>query len=243
MRWGKIVCAALVASAFAASPASAQKIEIGHIPKCTEGVPAVVATAGAATIVLDVRVLLDGVTLAQAQSVVSQAQQSYTPLKIALNASYQSVGFSGTETTNLMNQAKALFGGARPAGTDFVYVLTSKDVTSGGNAAVAGQADCIGGVAFADRAFGVGELWNPDDISILGRTLSGQVSAKILAHEGGHLLGAHHHYANCAEGVQLSLTAELSPCTLMFNDIALQSLNFSTLNTPVVRGHAVAYAG
>lgn len=35
---------------------------------------------------------------------------------------------------------------------------------------------------------------------------------------------------------------DYSPCTLMFNYVDLQSLNFSTLEGATVRGHAVQYA-
>jgi hypothetical protein len=59
----------------------------------------------------------------------------------------------------------------------------------------------------------------------------------------GHLMGAHHHYANCVEG-NLSSDGpnDLSPCTLMFNSVNYASLSFGTLEGAVVRGHAVSYA-
>ena len=70
------------------------------------------------------------------------------------------------------------------------------------------------------------------------RTLSYDFEA-AAAHEIGHLMGGHHHQANCVESL---LNIGGSPCTLMFNFIDLQSTAFSLLNGIVVRGHGQAYA-
>lgn len=241
-------CVAAVAACIALTapaPASAEPIEIGHIPECLEAVPAAVAIPPGSPLNLDVRVLLDGVSATRGAQVFDTARQSYTPLGISLVPSFQSVSFSGTSASGLISQSKALFGGARPAGIDIVYTITSKDIEEGGNTAVAGLADCIGGVAFADSAFGVGENFTADEASLFGlATLAGNLTAKVAAHEIGHLMGGHHHYANCAEGlVGDPPPAELSPCTLMFNAVDLASLNFGTVNGLVVRGHMEAYAG
>ena len=57
------VTAATVVVLSAPAQAAAEPIEVGHIPECTEGVPAAVAIpAGAPALALDVRVLLDGVS-------------------------------------------------------------------------------------------------------------------------------------------------------------------------------------
>jgi hypothetical protein len=72
--------------------------------------------------------------------------------------------------------------------------------------------------------------------------LNVEVHPEVAAHELGHLMGAHHHYANCVEGNLTGEASDLSPCTLMFNYIDLQSLNFSVLEGVTVRGHAVKYA-
>lgn len=59
----------------------------------------------------------------------------------------------------------------------------------------------------------------------------------------GHLMGVHHHYANCVEGNLASDgTGDLSPCTLMFNFVEIQSVNFGILEGLVARGHAVQFA-
>ncbi|MGH2951829.1 MAG: zinc-dependent metalloprotease family protein [Solirubrobacterales bacterium] len=240
-------CAAVAATIVALSapaPSAAEPIEIGHIPECLELVPAAVAIPPGAPLALDVRVLLDGVSAARGATVMQTARQSYLPVGIDLVPSFQAVSFSGTDAQGLINQSKALFGGQRPAGIEIVYTLTSKDIQAGGNNAVAGLADCIGGVAFPARAFAVGENFTTDESSLLGIiTLARNVTAKVAAHEIGHLMGGHHHYANCAEGLLADPPPdELSPCTLMFNAVDLASLNFSTVNSLVVRGHMEAYA-
>lgn len=222
--------------------AAAAPIEIGHIPKCTEAVPAAVALPGGPSLKLETRVLLDGVTATRGQQVMTAAREAYSRLGISLDPSFQSVSFSGTDSQQLINQSKSVFGGERPAGIDVVYTLTSKNITGGGSEAVAGMADCIGGVAFPDRAFAVGEDFSDNEATLLGFPLGRDLSAKIAAHEVGHLMGGHHHYANCVEGLLTEPGQELSPCTLMFNVIDPTSLGFSTVNGPVVRGHGEAYA-
>ena len=238
------VTAATVVVLSAPAQAAAEPIEVGQIPECTEAVPAAVAIpAGAPAVALDVRVLLDGVSGTRASAVMQKAAESYSPLGINLVPSFQAVSFSGDDAQGLIDQSKALFGGSRPAGIDIVYTLTSKDIQAGGNTAVAGLADCIGGVAFADSAFGVGENFTTDESLAIGPTaLARNLTAKVTAHEIGHLMGAHHHYANCAEGLLADPPpGELSPCTLMINAVDLASINFGTPNGLVVRGHMEAY--
>lgn len=222
--------------------ANAQVIEIGHLPKCTQGIPAAVAV-GRAPVSVEMRVVLDGVSQARAQQVVATANRAYAAEGITLNASYQSASFGTADSLGLIAQTKALFGGSRPAGTDLVYTLTSRDITAANQSGVAGQADCIGGVAFPDRAFAVGEEVGFESFSLLGVSFFEDLTAKTVAHEVGHLLGAHHHYANCAEAVTPALlAAKGEPCTLMFNDLSFQRLQFSGVNSAIVRGHAQRYA-
>ncbi|MDQ4125766.1 MAG: hypothetical protein M3134_09230, partial [Actinomycetota bacterium] len=65
-----------------------------------------------------------------------------------------------------------------------------------------------------------------------------------MAHELGHLLGAHHHYGNCVEGGRSTEGGgEPSLCTLMWTvNVAYVGLEFGSLETAVIRGHAVDYA-
>ena len=227
----------------AAVPASAAPIEIGHIPECLELVPAAVTIQPDGNVGLQMRVLLDGVSSTRGQEIIGLVSQSYAPLGVTVVPSFQTVNFSGDDAQGLIDQSKALFGGVRPAGVDVVYTLTSKDIQLDGQTAVAGLADCIGGVAFPANAFAVGEVLDPDSFDLGGGlVVAANLSAKVAAHEVGHLFGGHHHYANCVEGLLSELGAELSPCTLMFNAVDLSSFNFSTVNGLVVRGHAEAYA-
>jgi hypothetical protein len=60
----------------------------------------------------------------------------------------------------------------------------------------------------------------------------------------GHLLGAHHHYGNCAEGDRDTAGGgEPSVCTLMWTvQVSHVGLSFGTLEAAVIRGHAVDFA-
>jgi hypothetical protein len=88
----------------------------------------------------------------------------------------------------------------------------------------------------------VGEAVGIDELAIGPFLLEVDAHPEIAAHELGHLMGAHHHYANCVEGVLQGEANDLSPCSLMFNFVDFQSLNFALVNTTVVRGHAVEFA-
>ena len=236
-----VLSAGAILAATSSAPAQAAPIEIGHIPECTELVPAAISLDNT-PINLETRVLLDGVSLERGQQVLQTASTSYAPVGITLTPTFETVSFSGTDAQGLIDQSKALFGGATPTGADLVYTLTSKDIQAGGQTAVAGLADCIGGVAFDDRAFAVGENFTDDEAALLGIPIARNMSAKVAAHELGHLMGGHHHYANCIEGLLSEFPGELSPCTLMFNAVDLSSINFATLNGIVVKGHAQLYA-
>ncbi len=229
-------------------PSSNNAFELG-VPDCSQLVPAALPRTlrSSSPVSLDVAVLVDGPLPVDAQRVVTTAARSYRPLGITLNPTYRTVSFRGTSASGLVNQARSLLGGRRPPGTDVVLVLTAKDVEDAGVRSVAGMADCIGGVALPNRGFAVAEVFDPENESfgIGPLTLFANMSAKVAAHEIGHLMGAEHHYANCVEGIPSSLTQpnlELAPCTLMFNSVDVASLNFSTLNGQIVRGHAEAYA-
>lgn len=215
----------------------------GDPTACLEATPDAVAVDTGNPISLDVAVLLDGIDRTLGQSIMARAAASYAPLNIGLRVvSYRTVSFSGTEGAAQIQQAKDFYGGGRPAQSDIVYVLTNKDITSGGDTGLAGLADCIGGVRFNTRAFAVGEAVGIDPFSVGPFIFEVDAHAEIAAHEIGHLMGGHHHYANCVEGTLSGEPRDVSPCTLMFNFVDFQSLNFSVVNSAVVRGHAVNYA-
>jgi len=160
-------------------------------------------------------------------------------------------------TTNISNEliqaAKNTVGGVPPAGIDLVGVFTTKGMQgTAGGATVVGQADCIGGIRWdANSFFVVSDIRNIENpttgttgtLSSLGFNPNVDATAEVFAHEMGHLMGAHQHYANCVEGALTSGAAnDLSPCSLMFNAVNFASINFTTLSGSVVRGHAVNHA-
>jgi hypothetical protein len=139
---------------------------------------------------------------------------------------------SSSHSQAFIDASKEYFGGTRPPTADVVYAMLGGELAS----AVAGQADCVGGIAQDDAAFSVGEATWEDDYEI-------HRSAGIAGHEIAHLLAAHHHFANCAEGNPDDAVAYFKPCTLMINDVGLLSLKFSTLEGAVVRRWALDYLG
>lgn len=205
-------------------------IDDDDILTCTQLVPHTISLDSSA-VRLDVRILLDGVSRAEAERGVAAMRLAYSPLRIAVAPSYKKVSFKGTDADGLTRQAKKLYGGKTPRGVDIVYTMTNKDITSGGQDGVAGLADCIGGVRFPARAFAVGEDF-PSGSGLSNGT------GKVLAHEIGHLLGAHHHYTS-PEGL---LAAEPNLLDLMAPFLDFCSLRFSTVNSLMVRGHAQKYA-
>jgi len=179
--------------------------------------------------------------------VLDAAITTYAPLGVDLRFHYDLLmplvnGVPRQRTTDIdevIALAKQNYGGRVPAGMDAVYAVSDLDLSG----AIAGKADCIGGIRYADRSFAAGEIDLNEVPLQFGVTMFQDISAKILSHEVGHLLGAHHHYSNCVEGVPTETVDDaLSVCTLMINDIGLASLNFSTFNGAVVRGHSVDFA-
>jgi len=198
----------------------------------------------ATKVVLDVAVLLVGVEPEMSDEIMTEVAEVYAPLGIEVKWVNEAVNLeidpppdnsalgtvlSTSESGAYIEASKEHFGGERPWWADVVYTMIDGELSS----SVAGQADCVGGIVYPDSAFAVGEV----DIN---RRISR--SSKIAGHEIAHLLAAHHHFANCAEGNKQTLTQDGAPCTLMFNDVGLISLAFSTLEGAVVRDYALEYA-
>jgi hypothetical protein len=224
---------------------------------CLEAVPEESSVTGVTDngngVALDVHVLLDGVGHRAAAEVMSDAARPYEPLQIRVNTTFQKVKFPAqhsqpdvaggeprpaSEEDYLFERSKEAVGGSRPPGTDVVYLLTTDRIAGPG----IGVADCIGGIRYPERAFAMGEYdkesGGEPPVYVFGRS-----SAKIAAHELAHLLGAHHHYSNCAEGAPAAAEdRHLLMCTVMFPDVGGMNLRFSTLEAAVVRGHAIEFA-
>lgn len=238
---------------------------------CIEGTPAAFSVNFTTPVTISVLVLLDdapgGVTVDKpfAEALFEKANLPYTgdgtPFNPGLNAifkpKFRVVDFGDeVDASNLIQLAKDLYGGKRPRRaslyTDVVYVLTDKDIEEApplGNA-VAGLADCIGGVRYDHHAFAVGEAYSEPFSLVPAPSPPNPIfytnfGAKVAAHEIGHLFGAHHHYMNCLE-----VPPPTDPnygyggdrCTLMTNFVDFTSLRFSSVNRSVVRGHALMWA-
>jgi hypothetical protein len=221
---------------------------------CLEAVPDSVSVDLPQPIELSVMLLLNGTDATVAQQTMARAAESYRPLNINLVLKQtQQVAFTSLTSEELIGDAKATVGGTPPSGIDLVGVFTNKEMQSTtGGATVVGQADCIGGIRWDEHSFfvvsDIRDIENPSTgttgtLQSLGFNANVDATAEVMAHEIGHLMGAQHHYANCVEGNLSSAGPnDLSPCTLMFNAVNFASLNFSTLSSSVVRGHAVNYA-
>lgn len=213
---------------------------------CSDGAPLPASAHGTtddgSDVTYDVHVLLDALDQARAEELFAQAQEPYSAHGITLHATYEAVDFATTPLTtrDMITAGKAYVGGTVPKGVDVVYVLTGRDLIG-----PAGTVDCLGGVRAAERAFAASEVdAGPPNLS-RGVPVPvwpwGDGSAKTLAHELGHLLGASHELANCVEGV-LYVSDLPRPCTLMHANLGL-AMRFSSVNALIVRGHAVEFAG
>lgn len=236
-----------------AMPTNEQPID-GGTEECLEPVPPTVSYDLSRGVDLNVMVLLDGTDPAWAEQVMARAADAYRSLGIDMIAKqYQTVNLSATTSQGLIDESKQLFGGVRPDGYDLVCTFTDKamQANNGGATTVVGQADCIGGVRYDARAFCVvSDLQATEEPSTgtfatlyeMGFNPNVDATAEVMAHEVGHLMGGHHHYANCVEGnLSDTLSSDVSPCTLMFNAVNFASINFGTVNGLTVRGHAEAY--
>jgi hypothetical protein len=207
------------------------------------------------TIELSVMLLLDGTDAAVAKQVMERAAESYRPLNINLVLSRtKTVSYDTLVSGELIQAAKNTVGGKPPKNIDLVGVFTNKQMqaATGGAGTVVGQADCIGGIRWDDTSFFVvSDIRHIEDpqtgstgtLNSMGLNPNVDATAEVMAHEIGHLMGAHHHYSNCVEGnLSSGGPNDLSPCTLMFPMVNFASLNFSAVEAPVVRGHAIEYA-
>lgn len=255
-----LVMGLLLAGLFPASATGAGPRLVDIDPEdCEERVPATYAAPALAypDVKVDTTVLLDGVARAEAEKMVERANSAYAELGLEIVPTFrrfpvkpdsiqttdQGLPVDGIEVTRLVAAAKAFLGGARPAGSDVVYVLTAKDVyLAGYDDGVLGWAECIGGVRYPTRAFAVGEV--PAPFTTAGLNFYLDAGAKVMGHEIGHLLGAHHEYANCVQGIGIEDVSNREPaaCTLMTSFVDFQSLRFGVIDGAVVRGHAESYA-
>jgi hypothetical protein len=235
-----------------------RKQPVDTVRECLEAIPENIALPVADTgqiVDLSVYLLLDGTNSDVARRLMARAAESYKPLNIKLTlAGMKAVSYDTTVSDQLIAAAKATMGGKPPRGVDIVGVFTNKEMqaATGGAGTVVGQADCISGIRWDDTSFfvfsDITDIENPSTgttgtLNSMGLNPNVDAASEVIAHEIGHLMGAHHHYANCTEGALTSAgPSDVSPCTLMFPAVNFASLNFATLEAATVRGHAVNHA-
>lgn len=234
-------------------PITGQPIDVER--DCLELVPENVGVAGitddGSTVELSVHLLLDNVDAAVAADLFARATESYDALGIDLVVSaMEAVQFTEITSDALIQESKVHTGGVPPNGADIVGLLTDKEMQSGAadGTTVIGQADCIGGIRFDENSYFVAT--DVRDIEESGADFGGtglnpnvEAAVEVISHEIGHLMGAHHHYGNCTEGLTTTASDDdASPCTLMFPAVNFASLNFGVFSGSVVRGHAFEHA-
>lgn len=245
-------------SSYSGVAQATRKQPVDTVRECLELVPENVGSTlidGGERIELSVLLLLDGTDAAVAQQLMARAAESYKPLNIDLVLKgTKTVAYTTSISDQLIQAGKNTVGGKPPKGIDLVGVFTNKTMqgATADAGTVVGQADCIGGVRWDDTSFfvvsDIRNIENPSTgttgtLNSLGLNPNVDATAEVFAHEIGHLMGAHHHYSNCAEGNLTSAgPSDVSPCTLMFPAVNFASLNFAALEGATVRGHAFHHA-
>ena len=235
----------LTAPVSAKAPLTLEGDVLGH-GNCDQLVPAVPGPDSGEQIDLDVLVLAEKADLPLVRELTSVAAQTYAPLGVRLVPRFRvapRVPDLDSDPEQYLGWLKKQVGGAVPKGVDVVYLATSHDVLG------AGMADCIGGIAHDDHAFAVGMLTFDGAVGADVRPSPGlpqpalaDGGGKLMAHEIGHLLGAHHHYgAHCALAADAGDATH--PCDVMFTvPQALLGKQFGPLNAAVVRDQAQRFA-
>lgn len=241
-----LVPALLAMPSSASAPLSDNNANCDMLVPATQTANPALVTRTSPRIALDVLVLLEPRHLDKVKADLAVASRAYAPWGIDLRPRWRSIGrvpdLDGDAVAYLSWLKKQVPGGVRPRGVDVVYLATDRVIHS------AGRADCIGGVAYPEHAFAVGQLTfngligvnvvgSPVPVPSPPVTDSG---AKLIAHEIGHLMGAHHHYGNCAG---LTTTDPAHPCDVMLSLAKQQiGLHFGALNGAVVRDHGERFA-
>jgi hypothetical protein len=221
---------------------------------CLQPTPEAISLGNGATepedngqpVILDVLVLLDlgeNLTRERGEAIMEKSKVAYAPLGIEMRFDYRKVKFPRSSGNIMLSNTAAAVGGEVPPGYDVVHTLTD----SNGLTNVGGQADCIGGVRYRDRAFSVSRalldrkliyVGGPNPIE--GRMIN-DYAAKIVAHEIGHTMGGHHHYGNCVEAEPEKYEGQ--SCTVMLDPSPFpKELIFGEVNGAIIRAHAVRYA-
>jgi hypothetical protein len=140
-----------------------------------------------------------------------------------------------TETlVKLQDHYNATYGGQL---AETVFLFSGRDFTG-----PAGQVNCVGSAGRTNVSYGVASVAGGDHAYPGGLMLLPDPGIKIGAHELGHTLSAHHHYANCAEAAPFYNPVHTTDaCTVLINDWGLIGLRFSSLERLTMAGWADAY--
>ena len=164
--------------------------------------------------------------------------QTYARINVPVTVSYDFMHLVVTTTSGYPYEAvRRHYGGVRPPGVDVVDVLTDKFA--------GGEASCIGGIAYPEKAFAVSNI----HYTVQGTVPVSQVPAgMVAAHEIGHLLGAQHQQVSCTEALPQEIAAPaadgwIGPCTVMGPAALQDSETFSTLERSTIRAYVRKYAG
>ena len=195
------------------------------------------------TLPLELRVLVESQHLTRAKELLARTKEIYRAIGIQTKVRFQTVAppsewgdgedlTGGPDQPTILAFMKDVLGGRRPHGVDVVYFITRH--WDGG------FADCIGGIRYADRAFAFGSI----DYALEGTVPSPTADEGVIAaHEIAHLLGAHHHYSNCAEALPFGApNGDLNPCTVMSPAAATASGTFGILERSFIRSYVAEYA-
>jgi hypothetical protein len=243
-----LVAAALVTAAAGAGAAGPAPIdlEVACDPNVPEAVPEQVSAQHVLAdepVAFDVSVLLDRVAKGRGDAVFAQVKEIYARIDVDLRYTLKKVRLAAPEQPlpeDLIDLARRHFGGERPTGVDAVYVLSGRDFAD----AAVGQASCVGGIKYPDEAFAAGRDYGENETEdgqiAAGVSTLKDASARVAAHELGHLLGAHHHYATCGEA-RAATEGFSSPCSLMTAHLRLSTTYFGPLDGAVARGYAEKY--
>lgn len=205
-------------------------------------------TDDGAKLELSVWLLIDGMPRRDVDRIVSGAVRAYQAIGVSLRIQRQGWRLAadgrdadGQPTVEGFAAIKRARDLRAPAGTDIVHVLTAKDVyvrstKRDSSDSLAGVAACVGGISSEGQEFSISEgafrfarPGAPDD-----------VEAIAMAHEIGHLVGASHHFGNCAES-RSKVPGGSGSCTIMWPIAVLNAAVFGSVERAVIRGYVREY--
>jgi hypothetical protein len=269
--WVVLLCAVALLPVLGQQPLHADDglpIELSEEDECGGFVPPVPMDVTRKTITANIVIALDGVSVADAKKIVARGSEAYAPgpvpqitpdVKINVIAYHDITGklkgdvVSGFIVADLPDGDDLMSQLIRYYRTNYpnlkrhhVHLLTTKDIAAElvpgqKEYAVAGIANCIGGVGTKD-AFAITEVGTIDPVEIGPLTAYADVEAKNFAHEMGHVFGGHHHYAECVDSALSGVAARsVDVCSVMFNSLDFNSLHFGPVEAAAIRGFVEAH--